>query len=222
MYKYIKFQPLKGLNGFCDFYKTCSIHIYTILYEKCENRSVYIFIYTNPSVTVKNPSKPFSDALFTYGNRHDRYPIHTDLCYNLGMNKLTDELIDRLAAEIEDGLPVSYTCDLLGVYRPVFFNWIQHGEDDIKAGETETQWAKLYATIKKAYATFVLNAKRRIHDGKPGWQGTAWWLERTNKDFMPKQQVQADDEGKVQVIIGGKQKDIKIKKIRDEGDKPEE
>lgn len=120
--------------------------------------------------------------------------------------KLNERLIEDFSKEIEDGLPVQYTCDLLGIHQTSYNNWMRMGEDDLLL-DNMTLYAQFFLAIKKAYAIFVKDAKARIRAGEKGWQGTCWWLERTNNFFMPKQQIQADDEGKVNVIIGGKPKD---------------
>lgn len=122
--------------------------------------------------------------------------------------KLNDELIQKLGDEIRGGLPVIYACDLLGVHNSSYYEWMKQGEKDYLA-EIESIHAKLWSTIKNAYATYVKTAKEEMKIRERGWQAIAWWLERTNPFFMPKQQIQADDDGKVTVVIGGKQKDVK-------------
>ena len=124
--------------------------------------------------------------------------------------KLTDELIEQMANEIADGLPINYACDLLGISDTSYYNWMKQGEIEFNE-DKDTIYSKFFGTIKKSYARFIKDAKKTIQSGKPGWQGTAWWLERTNSKFMPKQQIQADDDGKVTVVIGGKVKETKKK-----------
>lgn len=121
--------------------------------------------------------------------------------------KLTEELIAKMSAEIADGLPVIYACDLLGVHETSYHQWMKQGEDDF-LNDVESLYALFWSSIKNACAQHVKDSKKRIKDGNPGWQGTAWWLERTNNFFMPKQQIQPGDDGKVVVNIGGKVKDI--------------
>lgn len=118
---------------------------------------------------------------------------------------LNEELIEKFAAEIQDGLPVVYTCDLLGVSDTSYQNWMKRGKEDYEA-EQESVYNSFFVSIKKAYALYVKNAKNEMRSKTNGWQSIAWWLERTNPFFMPKQQIQADDDGKVNVIIGGKPK----------------
>lgn len=119
---------------------------------------------------------------------------------------LNDELIEKMAEEIRGGLTIDAVCDLFYVHSTSYYGWMNKGEEDIKAGNHDTQHAKFFYEIKKARAEFEKASKDFIANGKIGWQGRAWWLERTNPKFMPKQQIQADDDGKVTVVIGGKEK----------------
>ena len=121
---------------------------------------------------------------------------------------LNEELIEKMANEIADGLPKCYTCDLFGVIESSFDSWMQKGLEDYKEG-IDSLYSTLWTAIKNAHARHIQVSKKRIKEGAPGWQGTAWWLERTNPFFMPKQQIQADDDGKVTVVIGGKEKQVK-------------
>ena len=85
---------------------------------------------------------------------------------------------------------------------------MHQGEADFNA-EQETIYAEFFDTIKKSYAMYIEESRDIIHSGTLGWQGRSWWLERTNNRFMPKQQIQADDDGRVTVVIGGKEKQPK-------------
>ena len=121
-------------------------------------------------------------------------------------SKLNEELINKMYDEIADGLPVTYTCDLFGITQKSFSNWMIQGKEDVDNEIYDSIHAIFFLTIKKAQATYVRDAKADIKSGRNGWQGAAWWLERTRQDFMPKQMIQADEDGKVNVIIGGKPK----------------
>ena len=123
-------------------------------------------------------------------------------------SKLTEELIQEIADNLSDGLPITYTCDLLGITKMSFSNWMRQGEQDFN-DEIESLSSLFFYSIKKAQAEYVKNAMRDIQSGRQGWQGQSWWLERTRQDFMPKQEITAGDDGKVTVVIGGKVKDIK-------------
>ena len=125
-------------------------------------------------------------------------------------SKLDEKLIEQMYDELKEGLPLQYACDYFGITRMTHLNWMKQGEDDYEA-DVESLHATYFASIKKAQAEYVRTAGREIRKGESGWQGKAWWLERTRQDFMPKQQIQADDDGKVTVVIGGKVKETKRK-----------
>lgn len=122
-------------------------------------------------------------------------------------SKLTEELIETMHEKLLVGLPIISCCDLLGITTMSHSNWMSQGEEDFK-NEVESLYAEYFYTIKKARAEFEESCLKDIHSGRPGWQGAAWVLERTNQKYMPKQEVVAE-EGKVNVIIGGKVKEVK-------------
>lgn len=123
-------------------------------------------------------------------------------------SKLNEELINNFSAEVERGLPIKYCCDLCSIHETTYFEWMKIGEEDFK-NEKDSLYATFWNSIKKSYAKYMIASRDIIHSGTLGWQGRSWWLERTNPFFMPKQQIQADDDGKVTVVIGGKEKQVK-------------
>lgn len=126
-------------------------------------------------------------------------------------SKLDDELINKMYEAIKEGLPVRYACDLFVITQPSHSNWMRRGEEDVLAEDYDSIYAKYFVAIKKAQAEYVYEANKDIKSGRPGWQGAAWWLERTRQDFCPRQQIDAGPDGKVEVIIGGKVKEVKNK-----------
>ena len=122
-------------------------------------------------------------------------------------SKLNEQLIQDFCEKLRTGLSAQTTCDLLMVTQSSYNLWLRQGEQDLN-NDIDSLYASFSLEIKKAKAEFEEIASRRIINGEQGWQGTCWWLERTNQKYMPKQEVVAE-EGKVQVIIGGKVKDVK-------------
>lgn len=122
-------------------------------------------------------------------------------------SKLNEQLIADMADNLKIGLPVSSCCDLLMITQPSYNNWIRQGEEDV-TNEVDSLYASFFLVIKKARVEFEAMALKDIQSGRPGWQGMAWVLERTNQKYMPKQEFVAE-EGKVNVILGGKIKEIK-------------
>lgn len=129
-------------------------------------------------------------------------------------SKLNEQLINELADNLRIGLPLVSCCDLLGITTMSCSNWMRKGEDDFN-NEIESLESLFFYTIKKAKAEFEKEALIDISSGRVGWQGKAWVLERVNQKYMPKQEIVAD-EGKVQVVIGGKVKDVKKSNLTDD------
>lgn len=111
-------------------------------------------------------------------------------------SSLNEELIEKFAEEIEDGLPIVYTCDLLGITKPSFVNWIKQGEADFET-YNESIYALFFTSIKKAYAKYIRKTKNIIRKGENGWQGQAWWLERTNQNFV----LNSDNNSEQETVI---------------------
>lgn len=120
--------------------------------------------------------------------------------------KLNEELIQQFVEELSEGMSIIHACDLLMVTQPSFHNWMRQGEEDINNENYDSIYASFFLQIKKAHAMYIKKSCKLINEGRQNWQSIAWWLERTDQSFMPKQQIQADEDGKVQVIIGGKEK----------------
>lgn len=99
------------------------------------------------------------------------------------MKELDKETVIKFCTEYKNGLPIKYVCDLLCINHTVFFKWIKQGEVDAEIG-ANTIYNYLYTCVKQAYSEFLKECRRIILVGDKGWQGTAWWLERTNKDFQ--------------------------------------
>lgn len=123
-------------------------------------------------------------------------------------SKLNEQLIQQMVNLFEEGVPIVYVCDNVGILPRSYFQWMEIGERDFSE-ENETIYSEFFHSIKKAQSDYVINTNRDIRSGRMGWQGAAWWLERTKQEFMPKQEITAGDDGKVTVVLGGKVKEVK-------------
>ena len=123
--------------------------------------------------------------MIKYGviSMHATVYIRFFIFYNIYMAKLDEKLIEQFSEEIKDGLPFTYACDLFEISFVTAQNWMKQGEADREA-ERETLSARFFKSIKKAYACYIKETKKTIRKGEAGWQGQAWWLERTNKMFV--------------------------------------
>ena len=125
----------------------------------------------------------------------------------MAKTKLDEALIINMSDKLRDGLPIGYTCDYFGVTRQSYLNWMEQGEKDYEA-DLDTIYSRFFDEIKKARAQYIEKAKNTIHMLPKNWQAVAWWLERTDRNFMPKQMIEANGEdGKVTVVLGGKIKE---------------
>jgi hypothetical protein len=79
--------------------------------------------------------------------------------------KKTPELIAKLTHALAVGLPDEEACALVMIERCTLDAW--RNEDD--------QFSYM---LKSARAQKMVNRIGRIDDGEPGWQGSAWMLER--------------------------------------------
>ena len=103
--------------------------------------------------------------------------------------KMTPETVGKLAGLIALGLTdeqAAACCDV----------------DD----RTLTRWRKkpdFCRAVKKATALRLAQRVKRIEDGKAGWQGTAWALERLHRDQFspPKSTANVEHSGAVGVVV---------------------
>lgn len=96
---------------------------------------------------------------------------------------ISEEIIERISKEMGEGLPMNYACDIVGIAYETAKNWINQGEIDYE-NEIDSLYCKFLIETKKGYAEYIKKCCSVIKAGKAGWNGTAWWLERTNKNFV--------------------------------------
>jgi hypothetical protein len=78
--------------------------------------------------------------------------------------KRTPTLVARIAEAISSGLSDEFVAALVGIDAPTLSEW-RHDREFSEA-------------IKSAEAARLQKRLARIEAGEPGWQGTAWFLER--------------------------------------------
>jgi hypothetical protein len=93
-----------------------------------------------------------------------------------------DELASKRFREaVARGLPRRHAAALAGVTYQCVKGWMQRGRKGIEP------YAAFVALLEKADAEAVDAAVRRVRAGEPGWQGSAWWLERRHPRLFPRQ-----------------------------------
>ena len=118
---------------------------------------------------------------------------------------LDKEIIDKLAQEIEEGLPIKYALDLFSVSGANYQNWMRQGEIDNEA-DVESIFRTFFLSIKRAKAKWIKKAKEKIVNGEgSNWQGMAWWLERTDyEQFSRKDGGENNNTERIIVNVGMK------------------
>jgi hypothetical protein len=102
------------------------------------------------------------------------------------MTKICKELTDVMAAAVRKRLPNMIACDLVGVAEVMFYEWRNHGDEDIKNG-IDSEYAYFSKTIKKAQSEAIQESLERINaaarDPKQ-WTADAWLLERCHRKYF--------------------------------------
>lgn len=100
--------------------------------------------------------------------------------------KHTPELIKKLAGCIATGLTDQQAADAVGISHDTLSEWRK-----ADAGFSDA--------VKRATAERLIQRIERIERGEPGWQGTAWILERTMREQFtpPTVKKQLDHSGQV-------------------------
>ena len=118
---------------------------------------------------------------------------------------LNEELINKLAKELEEGLPIKYALDLFSISGTDYRNWLKQGEIDGEAN-IESIFSTFFFSIKRAKAIWIKKAKDKIINGEgSNWQGMAWWLERTDyEQFSRKDGGENNNTERIIVNVGMK------------------
>jgi hypothetical protein len=102
-------------------------------------------------------------------------------------SKRTPALVARIAKAISDGLSDEYVAALVGIDAPTLSEW-RHDKEFSEA-------------VKSAEAARLQKRLARVEAGEPGWQGTAWFLERRYKTEWSRPEIQFNQ----QINLDGKE-----------------
>jgi hypothetical protein len=109
-------------------------------------------------------------------------------------SKRTPTLVAKLAQAIADGLPDEYACALVGVRRETLHAW-----------RTDPEFAQFSNAIKAVQGERMRKRLARVDAGEPGWQGTAWILERCYAREFCRPEIQFNQQINLQQINAGEQ-----------------
>lgn len=105
-------------------------------------------------------------------------------------SKCTLQLIEVLAKAISDGLPDRFACDVAGISNDTLVEWRKDPLND-----------QFSAIVKQAEAERMRKRLLRIEEGLPGWQGSAWVLERKYPEHFARPELQVAIKQDVNVTV---------------------
>lgn len=92
-------------------------------------------------------------------------------------HKLTPERHEQIIKSLKGMLPQITAAGAAGICEKTLYNWMDRGIKDLEA-EIESPFRNLLQCIKAVEAENQERLLRKIEIGAPGWQGSAWILER--------------------------------------------
>ncbi|MDT9547611.1 MAG: hypothetical protein RI826_09795 [Chlorobium phaeovibrioides] len=108
--------------------------------------------------------------------------------------KLNQRRIDEVIQGISDGLTKEAACQLVGISRATFYNWLSQGEDDAAAGR-RTLKRQLFERIPVAEIKCEKWHLSNIRKGaERDWRASGWYLERTRHERYGRRFVQPEQE----------------------------
>ena len=77
-------------------------------------------------------------------------------------SKLTEDVLDTILTKHSNGLPINSCCDLVGVSRAAFYQWMEKGEQGSEANNG--LYVKLYEGMQKARAQCIESIVEKAFD----------------------------------------------------------
>ena len=112
--------------------------------------------------------------------------------------KLTPTMQSELAELIKAGNYVEVACDLAGIHRSTYYDWMKKA----RASKRANRYTAFSDTIKKAHAFSEARDVALIaRAGEKHWQAAAWRLERKYPDRWGKQKMEIQHSGKVEADV---------------------
>jgi transposase len=97
-------------------------------------------------------------------------------------SKLTPELTKRLCDWLEAGNFIETACDMEGISRESFYEWLRRGERAWSNDIEPVNYVQFSDMVKKAMARMEILTINDLRAGPMNWQAKAWWLERRHPD----------------------------------------
>ena len=97
-------------------------------------------------------------------------------------SKLTPELTERICDFIRKGNYISTACQIVGIHKATYYNWLEQGETDIEAG-IDSMYADFVKAVKKAEADAEEELVKMVRNAAPkNWIAGMTLLERRHPD----------------------------------------
>jgi len=153
--------------------------------------------------------------------------------------RISLERVKKLFSGLEEGLPLTYACDLAMIPYQVVQKWVKSYDEYLSSGEEDIDLTKIepdydkngklvleklttikaVAVIKKMRAEYLKNINDLLKESKD-WQKFAWILERRYRDEYSKEEIISTKAEKVDsikvVFVDPKQDEDRLKKLEAE------
>lgn len=111
-------------------------------------------------------------------------------------SEMTEDVVKKMLEGIALGLSIVEVADLAGKSRTTIYNWINAAEKAVADGSADEEQSGFLDSVKEAQQEGQLKRLKRIQEGDPGWQGSAWIQERRySRQWGAKQQISGDPDG---------------------------
>ncbi len=94
--------------------------------------------------------------------------------------RLNRELMDTILNDIRRGAPKKHAAEANGIAESHFYQAIQQGITDFKAGDTESKFAYLAESIRKIAMDEIISCKKEIASREKSHKGAEWILEHVH------------------------------------------
>lgn len=87
--------------------------------------------------------------------------------------KLTEDTVNKIVAFVRAGNYPETAARACGIHPATFYRWKERGEE-----EPRGPYRSFFEQLSEAEAFAETMAIAEVREGRRGWQGRAWWLER--------------------------------------------
>lgn len=103
----------------------------------------------------------------------------------------TPERCNLILDKINKLVPFAIASSSCGISRRTFYYWLEAGEKDLEEG-IDSEKSNFFQKVKEYQADNIIKRIATVIEGKDGWQGSAWILERIFARYFSKDSVELD------------------------------